>query len=147
MTALCLLGRIGGQIVAFDAASIAAVVEITSVARVPFAPPHVHGLSALRSQVVTVIDGPAAVGAGTCEPTGRAVLVVAGGHHYAIRIDAVIDVGPVPDAVPVDAALLSLAWATVATGRIALDGDYALVLDPIRLTCGSQVNAPVTIAA
>ena len=57
MAELLLIVRLAGRRVAFPAAEVEAVVELEGLTPVPRAAGHVAGLSALRSRVLTVIDG------------------------------------------------------------------------------------------
>src|SRR6476469_3179954 len=83
MATLLLIVRLAGERVAFPAADVEAVVEIDNVVPAPGTPPHVAGLAALRSRVLTVIDCPASLGLPAGEvPHRDAVLagVAAGGE-------------------------------------------------------------------
>ncbi len=146
MTRLVLLAWIAGQRVAFDTAAIEAVVDIADAVPVPFAPARVLGLSAIRSQVMTVIDCADAVGARS-PVAGRALVATIDGHRYALRVDTVEDViSAVSNAVLDDAAtigLMSPAWRAIAAGRLDLDDGFAVIVDPARLA-GS---APLALAA
>jgi purine-binding chemotaxis protein CheW len=133
MTGLVLLARIADQRVAFDATAIEAVVDIADVVPVPFAPDGVLGLSAIRSQVVTVIDCAHVVG-GQCAPAGRALIVSIDGHRYALRVSAVEDVvaigaasGPISGEA---AALMAPAWRSIAVGRVDLADGFAVLVAP-----------------
>ena len=61
MDSLKLIARIAGQRIALTADAVESVVEIEAITPVPLAPPHVAGLAALRSRVLTVIDSYAAL--------------------------------------------------------------------------------------
>ena len=56
MNELLLIVTIAGERVALPAAAVESVVELDTLIPVPRAAPHVAGLSALRSRVLTVID-------------------------------------------------------------------------------------------
>ena len=53
---LFLIAHIAGRGVAIDSAQVESVVDIGAVTPTPRAAPHIRGLAALRSRVVTVID-------------------------------------------------------------------------------------------
>ena len=57
----------------------------------PRAAPHVAGLSALRSRVLTVIDCQRSLELGSTDLGGlrEAAVVEVDGHHYALTVDAV----------------------------------------------------------
>lgn len=131
MTVLVLLAQIGKQTVAFDATAIESVTDLKTVVAVPFAPGHVRGLSALRSQVATVIDCGQAAGLAPCEATGRALVTQIDGHRYALRVDSVEDVV----ACSIDPADQhpESGWGSIATGRIDLGNRFAIAVDPARI--------------
>lgn len=136
MTDLVVLGRVGMERVAFDAAVIEAALDLHEIVPVPLAPPHIRGIAAVRSQVLTVVDVGLAVGQGSaCE--GRRVLVVQSeGHRYALLVDAVDEV-VTPEAVHagIDASL-GAGWNRVATSTIEAGGQYHLLLDVPALIAG-----------
>src|ERR1044072_4696130 len=94
MAELLLVVRLAGRRIAFPATEVEGVVELEGLAPAPCAAPHVAGLSALRSRVLTVIDGLAALDAGKAADTAlaSAVIVPSGGHPYALLVDDVEDV-------------------------------------------------------
>jgi len=132
MNHLYLIVTIAGHRVALPAATVESVVEIDGIEPVPLVAPHVAGLFALRSRVMTVIDSAAAVGAGRFDWQGQAEAVIANcdGHGYAILVENVDDV--VEPGVPVTQtlAVMSPGWARVSCGTIEVDGDALLVVDP-----------------
>lgn len=130
MTTLVLIASVGSQTVAIDATAIESVTDLTTVVPVPFAPEHVHGLSALRSQVATVVDFGRAAGGKPGQPSGRALVVHYEGHRYALRVDSVEDV--IACSIdPCDAG--DTPWGRIAIGRIDLGDRFAIVVDPARV--------------
>lgn len=138
---LYLIARLGDEGVALDTRGVASVVGIERIAPVPRVAPHVLGLSALRSRVLTVIDGRQAVGLGPID-AARAIAVACDvdGHGYALLLDAVDDVveAGAPEACPV---ALAPAWSRVATGLLRVDGRTVLLLDPAALVAGPEALA------
>ena len=67
MSSLLLVVTIGGQRVALPSDAVESVVELDTLIPVPRAAPHVAGLSALRSRVLTVIDCMRSLELGTTE--------------------------------------------------------------------------------
>jgi purine-binding chemotaxis protein CheW len=137
---LLLIVVIAGERVALPADAVEAVVEIEALTPVPGAPPHVAGLSALRSRVVTVIDTRAALELSPSGAVARdAVLAVVDGHAYALLVDAVEDVletaaesGKVP-------ARLGAGWSRAASGCIDAEGDLLMLIDITALVAGPPV--------
>jgi purine-binding chemotaxis protein CheW len=138
MAELLLITRIGGRRIAFPASEVEAVVELEGLTPAPRAAPHVAGLSALRSRVLTVIDCLASLGLGATDAARLhdAVVVPSGGHPYALLVEEVEDVleaatPPVPARAPIGAG-----WDRVAIGMIEADGDLLLLVDPHQLVVG-----------
>jgi purine-binding chemotaxis protein CheW len=138
MNSLYLIVTIAGQRVALPAVTVESVVEIDSIERVPLVAPHVAGLFALRSRVMTVIDSSAAVELGAFAWNGHAeaVIVNCDGHGYAILVENVDDVVEPPASVVPSRAVLAPSWARVARGTIEIDGEALLVVEPEALVVG-----------
>jgi purine-binding chemotaxis protein CheW len=139
---LLLIARLGGRRIAFPASSIEAVVELEGITPAPCAAPHVAGLAALRSRVLTVIDGLAALDLGGAGAGGRdAVVIPCEGHTYALIVEEVEDVieadaPPVPLAAPVGAG-----WDRVAIGTVEVGTTLFLLVDPYLLIAGPAAAA------
>lgn len=138
MNRLFLIVEIAGQRVALPASDVEAVVEIEGLTPVPGAAPHVAGLSALRSRVVTVIDTARSLGA---EPgDGRivrdAVLAVIDGHPYALLVDTVEDVIEAAGDAQALRASPGPGWSRAARAAIEAEGDLLLLLDIAALVTG-----------
>jgi len=133
MSGLVVLATIGQQRVAIDAAAVEAVIDIVGVEPVPFAPAHVIGLAAVRSQVLTVVDTAIAVGLAALEPAGRALVATIAGHRYALRVTSVEDAVPAPSSEPVFADMLDKGWSRTAVARLPIDDEFALLIDLDRL--------------
>lgn len=142
MTGLFLIARIAGETVAMHAADIGSVVEVDEITPVPRVAPHIAGLFALRSRVLTVVDTRAALGLGRMARAGLASAIVADheGQSYALLVDEIEDVieadGPEPCP-----ALVSATWAHVARGAIRRGGEAILVIAPAGLIMGPEVLA------
>lgn len=133
MSELVLTFIVAGRRAALRAPDVHSVVELETVTPVPLAPPHVRGLTALRSAALAVIDCSVALGlpgAGG-DPRGRRAAVVEdGGHLYALLVDEVEDVcesHAAPAAVPGDAGP---GWERIAVGMIETARGPALLVDP-----------------
>lgn len=135
--ALYLIARIADETVALPAREIGSVVEVDQIAPVPRVPPHVAGLFALRSRVLTVIDTRASLelGAIDSESQATAVIVESEGHSYALLVDEVEDVieAGQPESCP---ALLSASWRRASKGTIRRGEDAILLIDPAILVAG-----------
>ena len=139
MNNLYLLVTIAGSRVALPTATVESVIEIDGIEPVPLVAPHVAGLFALRSRVLTVIDSCASVGLGqfVWNSHAEAVIVNCDSHGYAILVENVDDVVEPSTSVAPTRAVLSADWSRVALGTIEVDGEALLVVDPDALIAGN----------
>ena len=103
MTQLLLMCLIAGRRAAIPTSRVLSVIEIEAVTPIPLTPDFIVGLTALRSQALTVIDCRVSLG---FEPSAgvigsRAAVIEHEGHRYALLVDEAFDVA--------DAARLVLA--------------------------------------
>ena len=143
MAELLLIASLAGRRIAFPASEIEAVVELEGLTPAPRAAGHVAGLSALRSRVLTVIDGLASLEFGRSERAGliEAIVVPSGGHFYALLVDDVEDVieasgPPAPVGAP-----LGPGWERVALGMVETESGLFLLVDPHALIAGPAARA------
>jgi len=143
MQDLYLIVDIAGQRAALPASYVESVVEIDDVAPVPCAPPHVFGLFALRSRVLTVIDTLAALGEGSRvkEAEMQAVIVTVDSHLYGLLVDNVDDVVAIEGAAVAPRALLSPGWTACTHGVLDHQGAPLLLIDVHALVAGPQALA------
>jgi purine-binding chemotaxis protein CheW len=141
---LLLIVTIAGQRVALPAAAVESVVELESLIPVPRAAPHVAGLSALRSRVLTVID---CVRSLELEPSTEAdaileaAVVELDGHHYALIVDVVEDVVEArSDPAPVRAAMAA-GWERVSCGMVESEAGPLLLVDVAGIIAGAEARA------
>jgi purine-binding chemotaxis protein CheW len=140
MNELLLVVTIAGERVALPAAAVESVVELDTLVPVPRTAPHIAGLSALRSRVLTVIDCKRSLELGTSDCSGgirEAAVVDFDGHHYALIVDLVEDVvEALSDPAPVRAAM-GAGWERVAEGMIDTETGSLLLIDVAALIAGS----------
>ena len=130
MSDLAVFARIGDRRVAFDASGVEAVIDLGTIVPVPLAPPHIRGLAAVRSHVLTVVDVETALCGHTTEPNRRRALVVARDkHRYALLVDAVDEVGAPHSISTMIPPGLSGGWARAARGTVETGDTIALSLD------------------
>lgn len=140
MNPLMLMCSIAGRAAAIPAVRVLSVIEIDAVTPIPKTPPFVIGITALRSQALTVIDCRVSLG---FEPTKdvigrRAAVVDCEGHRYALVVDETYDVTEalsVPLAVP---GGFGEGWEHAATGMIETAGGPAIAVDVDRITLGPE---------
>jgi purine-binding chemotaxis protein CheW len=141
---LLLIVTIAGQRVALPAAAVESVVELDTLIPVPRAAPHVAGLSALRSRVLTVIDCVRSLELGAADTSDRvreAAVVEADGHHYALIVDVVEDVvEALSDPSPMRAAMAG-GWERVSGGMVETEAGPLLLVDIAGLIGGAEARA------
>lgn len=144
MNELLLIVTIAGQRVALPAAAVESVVELDTLIPVPRAAPHVAGLSALRSRVLTVIDCMRSLELGTSDTSDgirEAAVVELEGHHYALIVDIVEDVvEALGDPSPVRAAMGD-GWERVSKGMVETEVGPLLLIDVEALVTGVEARA------
>jgi len=140
MSQLLLIVTVAGSRVALPAEAVESVVELDTLIAVPRAAPHIAGLSALRSRVLTVIDTVTALGLGASDCTDgirEAAVVEIEGHHYALIVDAVEDVVDAQsDPTPVRAAM-GEGWERVSLGMVETEQGPLLLVDIAKLVDGN----------
>ena len=144
MNELLLVVTIAGERIALPSAAVESVVELDALIPVPRAAPHVAGLSALRSRVLTVIDCMRALELGVTDCSDgirEAVVVELEGHHYALMVDTVEDVvEALSEPSPVRAAMGS-GWERIAKGMVETENGPLLVVDVAALIGGIEAKA------
>jgi purine-binding chemotaxis protein CheW len=127
---LCLFAEIGGTPVAIDAADIEAVMRLAEIMPVSRVSPHVRGLAAVRSRVLTVIDLQACI-SGRQMPLGArplAIVALVGGHGYALLVDDVQDICAPGSSVQTVNGRIDPMWRPFAHGMIERAGRSHLFL-------------------
>jgi purine-binding chemotaxis protein CheW len=144
MSQLLLIVSICGTRVAFPSAAVESVVELDTLIPVPRAAPHVAGLSALRSRVLTVIDTARSLDLGESDCSDgirEAAVVELDGHHYALIVDTVEDVvEAMSDPSPVRAAM-GEGWERVSLGMVETEEGPLLLVDVAALIAGMPSEA------
>ncbi len=144
MIGLVVIVEIAGRRAALRASDVQSVVELDDIVAVPHAPRFVLGLSALRSNTLTVIDAAAAMGLpprGAPQRGGRAVIVDRGGHRYALVVDGIDDVAEAPgDPAPVPGEA-GPGWERISEGLLETDRGPALLIALDALLAGPPAQA------
>lgn len=135
---LLVIAQIAGRRCALSALDVKSVIEIGQVTPVPRTPAWIAGITALRSQALTVIDCRRALGLAEADwPTDhRAAVVSEGGHSYALMVDQIEDIttaageaGQVPGGFGPE-------WSRIAIGMIETMAGPALLVDLSALLAG-----------
>lgn len=144
---LLVIVQIAGRRCALRALDVKSVIEVAAITPVPRAPVWIAGITALRSQALTVIDCRRAIGfvaaAGDAAewPTDhRAAVVADGGHSYALLVDGIEDIttaageaGQVPGG-------FGPHWSRIALGMIETMAGPALLVDLPALLAGPDTQ-------
>lgn len=139
MDKLYLIATIADQPVAIRASLVESVVDLGEVAPVPLGPPHVAGLAALRSKVLTVICCESALGLPPSTIAARrAVVVSIDGHHYGLLVGSIEDARVIEEPPQPIRARLHAGWARVSLGMLDHDGEALLLIDPERIVAGPE---------
>jgi len=141
---LLLVVTIAGERVALPSAAVESVVELDALIPVPRAAPHVAGLSALRSRVLTVIDCMRSLELGMTDCSDgirEAVVVELDGHHYALMVDTVEDVVEALSAPSPVRAAMGPGWERISQGMVETENGPLLVVDVAALIGGVEAKA------
>lgn len=131
MKDLLVMAQIAGRRCAFHAHDVQSVIEVGVTTPVPGTPDHIAGITALRSQAMTVIDCRRSLGFSPeqWDLDHRAIVVSVEGHSYALKVDSIEDIttgltepGQVPGGFGAE-------WTRVATGLIETSSGPALLLN------------------
>lgn len=142
MSALLLMVQIGGRRCAIEAQDVKSVIDLGVIAPIPRAPSFIAGITALRSQALTVIDCRLAMGLSDevwpCD--SRAAVVAVEGHSYALMVDAIEDIttglsepGQIPGG-------FGAQWSRAADGMIETGIGPALLLNLPALIVGPETS-------
>lgn len=138
MSELLVIIQIAGRRCALSAHDVKSVIELGSITPVPRTPEFVAGITALRSQSLTVIDCRSALGFDATQwpRDDRAAVVASGGHSYALMVDGIEDIttaagvsGQIPGGFGPE-------WSRIATGMIETMTGPALLIDLAALIAG-----------
>jgi purine-binding chemotaxis protein CheW len=131
---LHLVAHIAGRGLLLDAAQVDSVIDVGEIVPAPGSAAGVHGLAALRSRVVTVIDTWQVLDLPPPrDQPRRAAVTQVDGHAYAILVDALEDVAPFAVEPLASGVALGARWADVATGSADRAGEPMLAIDLHRL--------------
>lgn len=143
MTRLLLMCMIAGRRVAIPTARVLSVIEIEAVTPIPATPEFIIGLTALRSQALTVIDCRVSLGFPASEQVigNRAAVIEHEGYRYALLVDEAFDVTQaLSEPVPVPGGFGD-GWHHAASGMIETESGPALLIDVEQLILGPRQAA------
>ncbi|UAB77965.1 chemotaxis protein CheW [Erythrobacter sp. SCSIO 43205] len=140
MNTLLVMAQIAGRRCAIEAPNVDAVIEIGAITPVPRTPEYISGITAMRSQALTVIDARTALGFDqTAFPVDhRAIVASLNGDLYAFRVDIIEDVCTAmsePETVP---GGFGEGWTQVSPGLVETRVGPALLLNLSALLCPAK---------
>ncbi|MEO0056882.1 MAG: hypothetical protein RIT17_318 [Pseudomonadota bacterium] len=141
MSELLVIVQIAGRRCALSAHDVKSVIEIGAITPVPRTPDFIAGITALRSQSLTVIDCRRALGfdADAGATDHRAAVVASGGYSYALMVDAIEDITTATAAPGQVPGGFGPEWSRVATGMVETITGPALLIDLAALIAGPEV--------
>lgn len=147
MSELLVLADIAGKRCAFRASDVGSIIEAGVIAPVPRAPKHVVGITALRSQAMTVIDCRVAIAEDpSAHPCDNHLAVVeVEGHSYALQVDKIDDIATAhsePAPVPGGAGEH---WNRVCQAMAETDRGPVLLIDVAQVVAGAE-EKPAKVA-
>ncbi|TRD10868.1 chemotaxis protein CheW [Erythrobacter insulae] len=138
MTDLMVMAQIAGRRCALHASDVQSVIELGAITPVPRTPDFITGITALRSQALTVIDCRRALGfpANDWNTDSRAAVVSVDGYSYALVIDAIEDITTSLGEIQQITGGFGKEWSRVATGMIETASGPALLINLAALIAG-----------
>lgn len=140
MNELFLMCLIAGRRAAIPTGRVLSVIEIGAVTPIPATPEFIIGLTALRSQALTVIDCRVSLGFTASERVSgnRAAVIEHEGHRYALLVDEAFDVTEALSAPAPVPGGFGEGWRHAATGMIETTSGPALLVDVEQLILGPR---------
>ena len=138
MNQLLLMCLIAGRRAAIPAVRVLSVIEIDAVTPIPQTPDFILGITALRSQALTVIDCRVSLGfeASECVVGSRAAVVEHEGYRYALLVDEAFDVTEsLSEPVQVPGGF-GKDWRRAAKGMVETESGPTLLVDVEQLLLG-----------
>lgn len=138
MSHLLLMCLIAGRRAAIPTERVLSVIEIDTVTPIPGTPDFIVGLTALRSQALTVIDCRVSLGFPASQQVegSRAAVIDHDGHRYALLVDEAFDVAEaLSQPVPIPGGF-GEGWQHAATGMVETESGPALLVAVEQLVLG-----------
>jgi len=138
---LLVILQIAGRRCALSALDVKSVIETGAITPIPRAPTWIAGITALRSQALTVIDCRRAIGLtdGDWPTDHRAAVVSEGGHAYALLVDGIEDITTAAGEAGQIPGGFGAEWSRIAHGMIETMAGPALLIDLPALLAGPEL--------
>lgn len=140
MNQLLLMCLIAGRRAAIPTDRVLSVIEIEAVTPIPATPDFIVGLTALRSQALTVIDCRVSLGFAPSDRVigCRAAVIEHEGYRYALLVDEAFDVAEALSEPVQVAGGFGEGWLAAAKGMVETESGPALLVDVEQLLLGPQ---------
>ena len=140
MSELLVIAQIAGRRCALHAHDVKSVIEVGAITPVPRSPDFIAGITALRSQALTVIDCRRALGLDSLHwaTDNRAAVVAVAGHSYALMVDAIEDITTGQSKAQSVPGGFGPEWPRIATGMVETAIGPALLIDLAALIAGPE---------
>lgn len=140
MNDLMVMTQIAGRRCALPAHGVQSMIEIGAITPVPRTPEYIFGITAMRSQALTVIDSRLALGFPRLgwSTDRRAAVISVDGHSYALMVDAIEDIATSITEPEQVSGGFGDKWSRVAVGMIETDTGPALLVDLTALIAGPE---------
>ena len=138
---------IGGERIAVPLARVQSLVEVREITPAPRAPAHILGLTAIRSQALTVIDPYVALQLGDTDrrdanaAAWQALVVEYDRCRYALLIDSIDGVTDTVGEPAVVNAPMQPGWKHAGIGQIETADGVMLLVDPAAIIAGMADNS------
>ncbi len=131
MNDLMVMAQIAGRRCALPAHDVQSVIELGTITPVPQTPDYIAGITAMRSQALTVVDCRRALGftADDFATDQRAAVVAIAGYSYALIVDEIEDITTAIGEPGQVSGGFGPEWSRVATGMIETSSGPALLMD------------------
>ncbi|MEL6528689.1 MAG: chemotaxis protein CheW [Pseudomonadota bacterium] len=142
MNDLLVMIKIAGRRCALHARDVKSVIEVGEVTPVPGTPNFIAGMTALRSQALTVVDCRRALGLEqvTWSTDERAAVIAVDGHSYALVVDEIEDITSGASEAQQVTGGFGDEWSRIATGMIETALGPALLVDLKALISGPNAS-------
>ncbi|MEL7446762.1 MAG: chemotaxis protein CheW, partial [Pseudomonadota bacterium] len=140
MNELMVMAEIAGRRCALRAHDVQSVIELGELTPVPRTPDFIAGITALRSQALTVIDCRKALGIdpASFDTDSRAAVIKASGHPYALMVDKIEDITTAQSEPDQVVGGFGSEWSRVAAGMVETSIGPALLLNAEVLVAGPE---------
>lgn len=131
MNELLVAVTIAGRRCALRAHDVQSVIELGTITPIPCAPAHITGMSAMRSQALTVVDCRHAIGHDSedFETDLRAPVVHIAGHSYALIVDEVEDIATATEEATTVTCGFGEEWSAIAKEMVETASGPALIIN------------------